>query len=1028
MFFLVFASQAQEITLSENNRYLSNTIPKTQKQSIHRTVVTEPINEKPASNQSIQIAIKGKVTDEKGNPLAGANVLIKGSKAGTMTNEAGTFTLNIKDPATTILVVSYTGMEEKEVRLKEGQDEITVMLTPTLQKMEDVVVVGYGTQKIKNVSGAVSSLKGSELTSAPAANAAGALQGRVSGVMAQNSSGNPSGDVTIRIRGANSLTYGNDPLVIIDGVQGGNIASLNPNDVESIEVLKDASALSIYGSRGANGVLLVTTKTGKSSKMKVALNSYAATDKVRRELPALNAKDYATLVNTARQENGLGDLFLGDQIAAMGAGTNWQNEIFKEGFTQNHSLSVSGLSNGTSYYISGNLLDRKGVVMNTGFTQYTLRTNFKLQASKRLKLLVNAFYAYDITHNGNYESAIQSALQWAPTKTVYNDDGTYTQPGGGVGPTSLYNPVGYAKEGINDLYNTDLNLAPTLEFKITDHLKFSSQAVYKLKTSFSGTFDNQVVNAGPASNVYGSVTQGRTMSLQSTNVLNFTKRFDKHLLDVTGVYEILKDQYRGSFAAAYGIPVGLGYNGLSFGSNFQPPVINLTNTALMSFMARINYSYDNKYMITFSDRYDGASQLADGNKFENFNALSLGWNITEEKWMRGIRPIFPELKLRASYGQVGNAAVPALSSQLLFNAGLDVNSNPVLSIKQLSNPDLRWERTTEYNVGMDAKVINNKIGLSFEYYDKTTRDLLMWQTVPAALGVTSVLRNIGAVSNKGIDLSLSGTILSSNNFNWTSNFTFNYNQNKILQLDGLSDTLYYSSNADYPGVKGSFVQMKGQPMGTFLGYQYAGVWKQNEISTAALYGAKPGDAKYVDENKDGKIDKNDIVVIGNAQPKYVFGWNNTIVFKNFDANIFFQGVTGNSIYNQNRIRREAYTSDAFPTDPLVKNHYTISNQQTEVPAFNGVEMLNSSRWVEDGSYLRLKNVSLGYKFDEKLLEKTKIFSAIRFYVSASNLLTVTKYTGFDPEASIGKDASAAGVDRSVYPSQKSFVIGLNASF
>ncbi|MDH7460462.1 TonB-dependent receptor [Chitinophagaceae bacterium 26-R-25] len=975
------------------------------------------------------INVKGRVTNEQAQPMSDVTVLIKGTTLGTKTDAQGYFSLsNIEVKAT--LEFSYIGYATVTYVVASGSKDISITMQPKAGALTEIVTIGYGTQKRSDVTGAVSTLKGSELASAPTPSAADALQGRVSGVMVQKNSGVPSGsDITIRIRGANSLTYGNDPLVIIDGIQGGNLATLNPNDVESVEVLKDASSLSIYGSRGANGVVLVTTKSGKTPKPKVALSSYVSFDKVRKTLPALNATDYATLVNDARSENGLDTLFTTQEINALGNGTNWQNEIFKNGLSQNHTLSVGGLNNGISYFFSGSVLGRDGIVLNTKYNQYNFRSNIRIQASSRVSFGLNAFYSYDIAKNGDYESAIASALQWSPTKPVYDSNGSYTQPGGGVGPVSLYNPVGYAKEIVNDQNNTALNLAPNVEFKLTNDLKFTSQFVYKLNTNFSGYFDNQVVNNGPASNVNGSVTQGKDVSLQNTNVLTYTKKINDHDFKITGVYEIFKDQYRGSTINASGIPVGLGYNGIAFGTTFSPvPNASVLNTAMSSFVGRLNYGYKNKYLFSFSDRYDGASQLADGHKHENFSAVSVGWNLTEEGFMQGIRSVVPELKLRASYGHVGNAAVPAYSSQLLFYPGASANGTPTLNIKQLSNPNLKWEKTAETNFGIDGKLLNRRVDFSIEYYSKLTNDLLMWQTVPAALGVSSVLTNVGSVSNKGIDASIGGTVVSNAKFRWYTNLTINYNQNKILQLDGLSDTLYYSSKADYPGLAGSFVQMTGQPMGTFLGYKFAGVWKQSEISTAALYGAKPGDAKYIDVNKDGKIDKNDIVVIGNAQPKYVFGWNNNLSYKQIEINMFWQGVSGNQLYNQNRIRREAYTSDAFPTSPVIKDHYTVSNQNTDVPAFSGFEYLNESRWVENGSYIRLKNISVAYNFGNDLLRKTKVVTAAKIYASAVNLLTVTHYTGFDPEASVGKDATAAGVDRSLYPSQKSFLIGLNVTF
>lgn len=970
--------------------------------------------------------IKGTIKSKEDNQsLTGVSIAIKGNnKVGGVSDENGNFSLHVNPQD--ILTVSYIGYKTREVAVN-NRTTIEILLEENALLMDEVVVVGYGTLKKSDVTGSVSSVKTSELTSAPSTNTAQALQGRVAGVVVQNMSGEPSGDVTIRIRGANSLTYGNDPLIVIDGIQGGNIGNLNPNDIESMEVLKDAAALSIYGSKGANGAILITTKSGKSGKLRVSYNTFVSSDVIRRKLPSLNAMEYATLFDEVRVENGQNPLFTEDEITALGVGTNWQDEIFRDGFTQSHNLSLSGGKEGISYFIAGGFMDKEGIVLNTSYKQYTLRSNLKVQASKKLNFGLNTFVSSDDRYWGDFQSAITSALQWSPTKPVYdsNSAGGYTQPGGGMGPVALYNPVGYAMELKNDQFNTSFTLTPSAEFKITDYLKVSSMFTYKVNSLANGWFDNQRVNNGDPKYTSGSMGMGRTKYIQNTNILSFDKKIGAHSINFTGVYEIQSDEWRTAEGRSGGIPVGLGYNGVQFGSRRDQPYSEFSVTAMRSFMGRINYGYKNRYLLSFSNRNDGASQLAEGHKFENFAAASAGWNIMEEPFMERFKKFMPELKLRGSYGSVGNAGVPAYSSQLKFYAGADAEGNLTLGIAQLENKGLKWERTAEANVGVDAKLFGGRLNLSVEYYDKKTTDLLMWQKMPDILGGLELLGNVGSVSNKGLDFSIEGTPVSTDKFKWTTNFIFNYNANKILALDGQSDTLVYSSS-DMPGIVGSFVQIVGQPMGTFLGYEYAGVWKTDESILAAVYGAKPGDAKYMDKNKDGKIDKDDIAIIGNAQPNYSVGWNNSFSYRNFDFNLFWQGVFGNKVYNQNRIRREAFTSDALPTSTVAKDHWTPENQ-SDVPAFSGLEYLNSSRWVEDGSYLRLKNISLAYRLPGKILEKLNISSA-KFYVSASNLCTITSYSGFDPEASMGRDAWDAGVDRGIYPTSKSFVLGLDITF
>lgn len=982
-------------------------------------------SKKQQSEQKGRRTVSGIVTDHNGEPIIGAAVTVKGTLTGTSTSVDGSYSITVVGEGA-VLEFSYLGFNNRQVKVTNST--VNVTMVENNQLIDEVVVVGYGTQKKSDITGSVGSVKAAELVSAPLPNTAQALQGRISGVMVQNSSGTPSGDITIRIRGANSLTYGNDPLVIIDGVQDANLGSLNPNEVESMEVLKDAAALSIYGSRGANGVILVTTKSGaKLSRTVVSYNGYVSFDKVSKTLPSMNATEYANLFNEYREENGQSAFFSTEQIAAMGKGTAWQNEIFRNAVSQSHNISIGGSSDKVSYFVAGNILNKEGIMINSDFSQFSLRSNLKIKATDYFTFGINAFASSSDSSQGEAGSAIVSALQWSPTKTVYDSDGKYTQPGGGVGPTSNYNPVALAKEMVNDSESTQFSISPMAELRLSKHLTLSSQLVYKHNSNQNGYFDNQVTNNGPVSNTQGSMSTSRYTAWQNTNILTWERSFGDHTIKATGVYEISQDKYQANYSAAKGVPVGLGYNGLQFGSTMLQPWITYSATAMSSFMGRINYSYKNRYMFSISDRYDGASQLADGHKYENFWAVSAGWNIAEEPFWENLRGFMPELKLRGSYGSVGNAAVPAYSSQLKFSAGLDADSNPVLTVSQLSNSDLRWERTTEANIGVDTKLFGGRITVSAEYYHKHTTDLLMWQKVPSALGVKSVLKNVGAVSNKGFDVSVSGYVIDTKGFAWNTTVTFNNNRNKILALDGMSDTIVYESDADYPGTVGSFVQQVGQPMGTFLGYKFRGVWKSTEASTAALYGAKPGDAKYEDVDKNHVIDSKDIQIIGNAQPKYIYGWNNTFTLGGFDVNIFWQGVAGNQIYNQNRIRRES-SSSTFPAGTTVMNRWTPTNDNTDVPSFTGAENINSSRWVEDGSYLRLKNLSVGYRFSEQMLSKTKLISSARIYVSANNYLTFTKYSGYDPEASLGDDATAAGVDRGIYPSAKSIVLGIDLSF
>ncbi len=974
------------------------------------------------SGADFQGKIIGVVIDNNGDPIIGATIIVKGTTNGIATDANGKFVLdNVKaDDVLEVSSIGYIGMEVPV----ESKSSLSIVLQEDTKLLDEIVVVGYGFQRKSDITGSVSSVKAAELQSAPNISTATALQGRVAGVVVQNTSGDPAGGTNIRIRGANSLTYGNDPLIIIDGIQDASIGSLNPNQISSMEVLKDAAALSVYGSRGANGVILITTKSGQNQKANINYNGFISFDQVSRTLPWLNATEYATLMNEAQKENNLNPVF---SDTNLGIGTNWQGEIFRNALSYNHNIGVNGVKDGFSYYIGGNITDKQGIIINSEFKEYSLRANFKVDVTKRFSLSLNTFISQSNSSKGDTENALIAALKWSPTKPVYESSGGYSQPGGRVGPVNLFNPVGLAKERVIDAKRKNVNAAITGEYVFTDWLRFSSLLAYKNNNMLNGFFDNQVYSNGPLTDISGSKGQGSYTSLQNTNILTFNREFGIHSLQATAVAEYFKDIYNYTEASAKGIPPGMGYQGVHFGTVLLKPWSDYTSTSMMSYMGRINYNLMSRYLLSTSIRYDGASQLALGHKYDSFAAVSVGWNLIEEPFLKSLKNSFQEFKIRASYGSVGNAAVPAYSSHLKFSPGIDADGNSTLTISQLSNLNLKWERTNELNIGFDSRFWNNRLSFTAEYYEKKTKDLLMWQKVPSALGVESVLTNVGAVSNKGWEFALSGTLLSTNDFSWNINYSLNFNKNRILELDSQSDRLIQPW-ADAPGLVGSFVQMIGQPMGTFLGYTYAGVWKQEEISVAALYNAKPGDTKYVDHNNDGKINDDDIVIIGNAQPKFNYGINNTFNYRGFDLNIFLQGVYGNQIYNQNRIGRENYSGGSgFGTHPVMKEHWTPVNQ-TNITAFSGTEYINSSRWVEDGSYLRLKNISLGYRLPESFLKNVKVTS-VRLYVSGTNLLTFTNYTGFDPEASMGTDANgSAGVDRGVYPSSKSMIIGLDISF
>lgn len=984
--------------------------------------------------------VSGRVTNTAGEVLAGVSIKIKGTDMGTTTDDKGRFKIDIPDNVPKILVISFVGMQTQEVPVNNKM-ELAVQLRNTDLQQQEVVIVGYGSQRKSDITGSVASVKLKELTQLPTRRVDQALQGRVSGLMVQNDNASPNAPVTMRIRGVNSVNGGNDPLVVIDGLQLGTLSSLNPNDVESVEVLKDASATAIYGARGANGVIIVTTKKGKKGKPVVTYNSYFTFSSVLRKLDQLNAEQYAITVNENRKEFGAGEVFSADDIATFKTqSTNWQDVIFRQGFTHDHQVSVSGANDNTSYAISATATGQSGIIIGSSFSGYAIRSNLKTQVSKQISVGLNLFANRNVSHptvintyggGANAGSPIYSALQFAPTKPVYNEDGSYSRPGGGYGPPTSYNPLALAVEPVVDNITNDVNAVADIEYKITEQLKVNILGGYKGTNAESNSYFNSKPSGSPGTEAAG-ISNSRLMLLQNTNMVTYENNFGDHGLKVTGVIEQQYVKNNGSSSGSIGfLTDAVTYYNLSLGSNPQIPQSYGNVSSLLSYMGRINYSYGDRYSLTVTGRYDGSSVFGASNKWGFFPSVGAAWNISNEHFMSGMRRSVSGLKLRGSYGVVGNQAISPYQSLASLNNNLlyilnGSSASVGVGLGRTGNPDLRWEKTAQFNVGIDADFLDGRINLVADYYNKKTTDLLFSVKLPAiGGGAGSILRNVGSMQNTGFEFYLGGKPLVGN-FKWETGLTLSLNKNKLLELyNGLNELPL--GDPGVPGFSNTIWLEVGKPIGVFRGYVMNGVWKTAEAADAAVFGAAPGYPKYVDQNKDNKIDGADIVDIGNSQPKFVFGWTNTFGFKNFDLNFFFQGVQGNKIYNVSRVRFDKTTTDADATSVKILDRWTPTHEDTDVPSFKGTvayEQNQSTRWLEDGSYIRLKTLTLGYTFSNF---KTNILSSARIYAGGINLFTKTKYSGFEPEARTGVD-SRSGVDIATYPSQKSFTIGLNVKF
>ena len=982
-----------------------------------------------------QTLVKGSVFSGD-SAVAGASILVKESRVSTITNSQGLFQINV--PANGTLVVSSVGYLQKEVKVT-GTD-LTIQLERIASNLNDVVVIGYGTQRKSDVTGAVSSIKMKDIEKTPSPRIDDAIQGRSVGVDVQRNDASPNSSISIRIRGINSINGGNDPLVVIDGLQGGNLNTLNPNDVQSIEILKDASATAIYGSRGANGVVLVTTKKGRAGRYQVNYDVFYSGSKVRKKIDLMTPLQYAETVNANRSEFGLPIRFNDSTLNEFknGAGTDWQDAIFRPGYSMSHSLSVSGGNDRSNYFLSGNTLNTKGVILNTSYSRYSFRGNVSTKINDKITLGVNTFLAREMDHptalNGfGNGSPIFSALLFAPTKPIYEADGKYSQPGGGYGPPTNYNPVALAQEPIRDYLTNTTNIVSNVNYTVIPGLNINISGGYKLLSVTKNDYVNSKPTNSPGTE-NASVAQTTLATYQNTNLVSYEKDFGVNHLKVTALMEQQYEQFNASTAGAIGfLTDALSYNNLGLGASPQVPFSNETKRSLLSYMGRVNYGYKDLYLLTVTARADGSSVFGANNKWGYFPSIAAGWNIINEDFMQDIKT-FSGLKLRGSYGVVGNQAVAPYNSLALLNSAMPYPINgtslsPGVGLGGKANPNLKWEKTAQFNVGIDMQFLAGRLDFSVDYYNKKTSDLLLALPLPLTTGGNpTLLTNIGKVQNKGFEFALSGKPVQNSSVIWLSAATLSFNRNKVLALlDGQPEI-----SLGGPGIPnfGPTVWMEvGKPLGDFRGLIYEGVWKSKEAAAAASFGTIPGAPKYKDQNNDGVINADDKVSMGNAQPKYIFGWNNTISFKGFDLNVFIQGSQGGKILNISRVRFETTSGDADATSVKILNRWSPTNENTDVPSFTGSaksEDLQSTRWLEDGSYIRFKNISLGYNLPGSLINKIKIQGA-RFYISGTNLITITKYSGFDPEARTGVD-NFSGIDLATYPSQKLVTLGLNINF
>lgn len=1010
-----------------------------------------------------QVKVSGTITDATTKePLVGVNVVLEGTTVGVMTDINGKFSLSVPSLSGT-LAISYIGYIAQRIPIN-GMTSVDLSMTSDVQALEEVVVTGYGTVRKSDLTGSVSSIKTEQLLQLPMQRVDQAIQGRTTGVYILNTDGSPGGNTLIRIRGNNSINGGNDPLVIVDGLQGASINQLNPNDIQSMEILKDASATAIYGSRGANGVILITTKLGKTGKPVIDAGYNIGFQNLARKLPVMNAYQFAKYNNFAHSfDTGLGQTpkyyFTDADIEYYKThSTDWQDEIYKTGVMQNANMAISGATDRLKYMVSTSYLDHQGILLNSAYNRLSLRANLAADITKWVDFGLNYSYTSEKYKSPPFNSdqgdvlfqPVNDAPRWAPTEPVYDEFGNYWHHRPGYGAPDTWNPVATALETTinNPTYQNNINLF--LNFKPMKGLTLKIMGGGTFSTTYLSKYENLKTRNGYAANGVGSINNSVSNRFQNTDILTYDNTFGPHHFTITGVFENITSNYTGNSMSGQNFLVDqLGFNNMD-GAKSVSIDSWYSERALISYLGRINYGLLDKYLLTVSYRADGSSVFGENNKWGYFPSGSLAWRISQEGFLKDSE-VITDLKLRASYGVTGNQAISPYGSLARLGSGEDYrypysngkNLDLGFGLSDLANPELKWETTKQSDIGVDVSLFKGRLTSTVDVYRKVTDDLLMPRQLPDYTGVSDVIANIGSIENKGLEILVGGDPIVGK-VRWNTSFNISMNRNKILDLGpGIKQIGLRPTSGGYNLADDYMMLRVGQPFGVIEGYKWLGLWGSDEDAQARAYGQLPGTDKYADLSgpdgtPDGVVDSYDKTTIGHGYPAFIWGFTNLITYKGIELSFLITGSHGNDLFNTLRIRRETYEGN----DPKLLNYWTPENQNTSVPAFydgawaesqlleNKYELTSSatSKWVEDASFIRLKTITLAFNFDQALLKKIG-FAKARVYVSGTNLLTLTDYTGYDPEIAAypGSDATL-GVDMSVYPTAKMYTLGVDFTF
>jgi TonB-dependent starch-binding outer membrane protein SusC len=983
-------------------------------------------------------SVKGKVVDADGRPLAGATVSVKNGTVSTSTDADGNFQINVSQQGKTTLVVSYVGFSVLEVAVKGGA-YFSIPLEKVGGVLNDVIVVGYGQQRKRDVTGAISTVSAEEIAKRPLVRVEDALQGTTPGVAVQEVNGNPGSGLSVRIRGANSITGGNDPLYVVDGYIGAPLGSIDPSDIESLQVLKDASATAIYGSRATNGVVLITTKSGHEGAAKLNGSVWVRQDEIPKYLKLMDAYDFAVNANLKATSSGGTAVFTPAQLTGFQSnpGTNWQKAATQKPIVQNYEASVSGGSANAKYYFSMDYLNQPGLLKNEYYDRVTLRSNLDFKVTSKLDLKFNVLVAVPKGHNNSYGGdggdPYATSLLFDPTSPIKDPvTGQYilqSQYG-----TLNVSPVAQLQNQQVDNSNTDALGTGSLTYHILKNLSFTSANSYETNYGWTRTF----MGLGTSQTVVNGITSGfandRTdwnHTFVSSNFLTYNLVSGDHSLTVVGLTEFQTNTNQNFIGRSSNLSTySLGYYDLALGGT-ELTTSGYNSSQLQSYMGRVNYAYKDKYLLTASVRDDGSSVLT--KKYSTFPSAGLGWIISKEHFMEHSKT-FSLLKLRASYGLTGNQAVGAYSSiQQIGTSGVPYyfdGTTPSVSTP-IGSPvatSLKWETTKQTNIGIESGFLNNRLMVTAEVYDKEISNLLYNYSAPGYLGGGTYPQNIGGIRNRGFELAISGSPITqaAGKVSWNTHFEISFNDNKILNLSGQDNLVVNGVGQLQVGVS---VLKVGQPLGEFNGYKFLGTWKSSEAAAAATFGNLPGDAKYLDVNKDNKISTSDYTTIGNGIPKFTWGFINDFTAGRFSLSVMISGQGGAQIYSQT----QAYL---WGLSPGVRNATTedatkmwTPQNQTDIPDYNAKVPFypNSSRFVYSANFMKLKNLSLTYDIPQAISAKAGLRS-LDVYVSGQNLITVSSFPGADPEVTNAQNALLQGVETAVVPNPRSFTVGVRIGF